>query len=194
MNEIRTVEDVHRFLAEYDRAHPHWRAEAEEDKKRAVERRKREAEAEQQARNAREAEKQQAASNDWYAAVDTRVRAHFKDWAWAAIDERIDALTQRWWEHEWDVLKDAIGGALGKKAAQVRDELKRAIEEQQRVFEAKLTEQKERLNNSADEAQGRLREEFRRALEETVASAGAEIAALEQRLKAMPGRLPVVKT
>jgi uncharacterized protein YccT (UPF0319 family) len=41
---------------------------------------------------AREAEKQRAAeqqSKDWYAAVDDRVRTHFKDWAWVAIDERI---------------------------------------------------------------------------------------------------------
>ena len=38
-------------------------------------------------------------------------------------------------------LKDAIGGALGK----IRAELLRAIEEQQRSFEAKLAEHKERL-------------------------------------------------
>jgi hypothetical protein len=149
------------------------------------------AEAERQA-----AEKQQQASNDWYNAVDTRVRAHFKDWAWDAIDERIREHIEQWWEHEWDVHKDAIGDAMGTIGRRVRDECKRADEEMQRSFEAKLAEQKERLlaaSNSADEAQGRLREEVRQAIKEMCGEFGAQLAALEERLKALPGRLPVAK-
>jgi hypothetical protein len=44
-------------------------------------------------------------------------------------------------------------------------------------------------------AQGRaqLREEFRHAIGELTDAFGAEIAALERRLKAVPGRLPVAK-
>src|SRR5262249_26481057 len=119
--------------------------------------------------------------------------------------ERIDALTQRWWEHEWDVvLKDAIGSTIGKRYAQVRDELKHAITEQQRAFEAKLAEQKERLASSEAaltherdaliEMTGGMRAQVKQALEEMSGALGAEIAALEGRVKTAPGRLPVVKT
>ena len=70
---------------------------------------------------------------------------------------------------------------MGTIRKQARDELEHAIEEQQRLFEAKLAEQKERLlasGNSVDEAQGRLREEFKRALEELCSASGSEIAAV----------------
>jgi transcription elongation GreA/GreB family factor len=53
------------------------------------EQRERAAVAERERRERAVAEKQRVASTDWYAAVDTRIRTHFKDWAWAAIDERI---------------------------------------------------------------------------------------------------------
>src|SRR5215831_15109690 len=135
MSEILTVEDIRRSS---------WREDLEERQNYEHKRRKRELAKEheqQQARKAREAaEKQQAASSDWYAAVDTRIRAHFRDWAWAAIDERIE----QWWKVHSEPLKDGIGMALGKKAAQVRGEFECAIEEQQRLFETKLAEQKER--------------------------------------------------
>jgi hypothetical protein len=136
--------------------------------------------------------------------VDTRIRTHFKDWGWAAIDERIDKLTQEWWEHELDVLKDAIGGALGEKAAQVRNELKRAIEEMRRAFETKLAEQKERLasseaalaheRNALIEMTGEMRAQVKQALEQMGGALGGEIAALEGRVKATPGKLPPVKS
>jgi hypothetical protein len=163
-----------------------------------VEKRRREldAERERKVREAHEAEeKRQVASTNWYAAVDGRIHEHLANWLWAAIDERM----QQWWKREWDVLKDAIGGAMGTIRQQVRDEFKRAIEEQQRSFEVKLAEQKERLlalNNAADGARERahLREEVKRALEETADAFGTEIAALERRLKAVPGKLPVAKT
>jgi hypothetical protein len=93
-------------------------------------------------------------------------------------------------------LKDAVGAALGTIRKQVRDEFKRAIEEQQRSFEVKLAEQKERLlASNSDGAQGRaqLREEVKHAIEEMCSTFGAEIAALERRLRAVPGRLPVAK-
>src|SRR5215831_15582216 len=65
--------------------------------------RKREGDEEREQREARKAREAEAASTNWYAAVDTRIRTHFKDWAWAAIDERI----QQWLVHEWEnVLKD----------------------------------------------------------------------------------------
>src|SRR5215831_8923483 len=133
MGEILTVADIRRSS---------WRDDYEEQKTRRLEKQDREL---AEARKVREAEKareaaetQRVASTDWYAAVDARVRAHFKDWAWAAIDERIDELTQRWWEHEWGVLKDAIGEAMGTIGRKVRDEFKCADEELQRALEAKL--------------------------------------------------------
>src|SRR5215831_8534449 len=132
MGEILTVEDIRRSS---------WREDLEERQNYEHKRRKRELAKEHEQQQAREAaEKQQAASSDWYAAVDTRIRAHFRDWAWAAIDERIE----QWWKVHSEPLKDAIGMALGKKAAQVRGEFECAIEEQQRLFETKLAEQKER--------------------------------------------------
>jgi hypothetical protein len=135
MSEIRTVEDVHRFLAEYDRANP---------PPCPVEARQRElaAERERQVRKAREAEeKQRAASTSWYAAVDGRVHEHLQNWLWNAIDERIR-------EHIKIARKpmvDATGGVLGQFRAQLREELKQAIEEAQDVVAAKLAEQKERF-------------------------------------------------
>src|SRR5215831_15718046 len=91
MSEIQTAEDVHRFLAELDRTQPvgdpHELREREYQRRKERDQRERE----RQAREARKAEekRQAVASTDWYAAVDTRIRTHFKDWAWAAIDERI---------------------------------------------------------------------------------------------------------
>ena len=161
-----------------------------------------------EAREAREAEKQQVASTDWYAAVDTRVHAHFKDWAWAAIDERI-----RWWfDHYFDGLDagndqrgrytDEIAKGLAGIRELLRGEFRRADEEQQRALEAKLAVLEERLASNdriliettgGPQGQARLREELKRALEETVNACGQEIAALERRLRAVPGKLPIAK-
>ena len=93
-----------------------------------VEKRQREidAERERKAREARAAEEnRQVASTNWYAAVDDRIRTHFKDWAWTAIDERI----QQWWKVEIEPLKRGIGGALGTTRERLRGEFKHAIEE-----------------------------------------------------------------
>jgi hypothetical protein len=53
-----------------------------------------------------------------------------------------------------------------------------------------------RLRGGSGGAQGRaqLREEFRHAIGELTDAFGTEIAALERRLKAVPGKLPVAKT
>jgi hypothetical protein len=162
-------------------------------------------ERERQARKEREAEgkqQQEAAINSaaWYDAVDTRIHAHFKDWAWAAIDEHITQLIElHFFSGDLGVGGAVIGGlkdALGEMCAQLREKFKCGIEEQQRSFEAKFAEQKERLlaaSNSTEEAQGRLREEVRQAIKEMCGEFGAQLAALEQRLKALPGRLPVAK-
>src|SRR5215831_8108687 len=138
MSEILTVEDIRRSS---------WREDLEERQNYEHKRRKRELAKEheqQQARKAREAaEKQQAASSDWYAAVDTRIRAHFRDWAWAAIDERIE----QWWKVHSEPLKDGIGGALGATRERVRKEFKGAIEELVQEIGAKLAALEERFGS-----------------------------------------------
>src|SRR5262249_31779400 len=137
-------------------------------------------------------------SANWYAAVDTRIRTHFKDWAWAAIDERIQQHLDR---HE-DIFKDAVGAALATIRKRMCDELKGADEELQRALEAKLAVLEERLASNdriliettgGPQGQARLREELKRALEELANAFGREIGALERRLKAVPGKLPVAK-
>jgi hypothetical protein len=62
-------------------------------------------------------------------------------------------------------------------------------------IEATLAHERDVLIEATDGAQGRaqLREELRLALNELSDAFGAEIAALEQRLKAIPGRLPIAK-
>src|SRR5262249_46485976 len=153
----------------YDAAHPYWREEGEEARAQIKKRELAEAEKKrQQARAAREAEKQQAVSTDWYAAVDTRVRAHFKDWAWAALDDRI----QQHLDRHGDIFKDAVGAALGTIRKQVCDQFKCADEQLQRALEARLAEQQERHDGRIEaalareravigEAQTQLREEVK---------------------------------
>ena len=79
MGEILTVENIRRDSG--------WREALEERQNYEDERRKRELAKEQEQQQARKAREAETASSDWYAAVDTRIRRHFKDWAWAAIDE-----------------------------------------------------------------------------------------------------------
>src|SRR5215469_18617908 len=116
MGEIFTVEDIRRNSG--------WREALEEKQNYEDERRKRELAKDQEQQQARKAREAETASANWYAAVDTRIRTHFKDWAWAAIDERIQLHSEP--------LKDAIGGAMGTIGRDVLAECKRAIEEQQR--------------------------------------------------------------
>ena len=207
---------VRGVVAEFDRQHPHWRAEWESDKARTRERQQREIVEDRErreARKTREAEaKQQAATNSWDA-IDQRIvqhiEQHFFSGKLGVGGAVIGGLT------------DAIGGVIGKLRKEFK-ESKHAIEEEQRSFEAKLAALEQRLasNNQAawvswvdsrikatlaherdvlieatGGAQGRaqLRDEVKRAIEEMCSAFGAEIAALEERLKAMPGRLPVAK-
>ena len=149
MSEIFTVDDIRRNSG--------WR-EIEEEKQ-AYESRRREIEAERERkRKAVVAEKQQREvvnnSDAWYDAVDTRVRAHFKDWAWVAIDERIQQHLDR---HE-DIFKDAVGAALGTIRKQVCDQFKCADEQLQRALETKLAEQKERHDGRIEASLARERD------------------------------------
>src|SRR5215472_10906666 len=123
------LERIHEQVAYYERTRP--LEDPAERREREFEKRKREL---AEARKAREAE---TASTDWYAAVDTRIRTHFKDWAWAAIDERI----QQWLEGKLEPLKDGIGEALGTIRKQVCDQFKCADEQLQRALETMLAEQ-----------------------------------------------------
>src|SRR5215831_3539027 len=127
------LERIHEQVAYYERTRP--LEDPAERREREFEKRKREL---AEARKAREAE---TASTNWYAAVDTRIRTHFKDWAWAAIDERIQQHLDR---HE-DIFKDAVGAALATIRKRMCDELKGADEELQRALEAKLAVLEERL-------------------------------------------------
>jgi len=94
MSEI--VEQIREQVAYYNRTDPlPSPAERREQRELAKER-------ERKAREAREAEeKQQAASTNWYAAVDGRINEHLKNWLWGSIDDRI---TQHIDRHE-DIFK-----------------------------------------------------------------------------------------
>src|SRR5262245_41587264 len=127
MGEIFTVADIRRNG---------WREDYEEQKAREFEKRGREldAERERKARATRKAEEKQqraVASNSeaWDAWFDQRLEQHF-----FSNDRGVGGA-----------LKTAIGEALGRKCAQVRDEFKRADEAMQRAFEAKLAELRERF-------------------------------------------------
>src|SRR5262249_53797657 len=169
--------------------------------------RKAEDDAERERREARkvcEAEaKQQAPANwvAWYAAIDQRIKFwfdHYFDGLGAGNDQR-------------GVYADEIAKGLAGIRDELRDELERAAEEQQRAFEAKLAALEGRQDQATlgswvdnrikavlatDGARGReqLRAEFRQALVETVDGVAANLAALEVRLKATAGTLPTVRT
>jgi len=191
MGEILTVDDIRRSS---------WREDLEERQNYEDERRKRELAKEREQQQARKAREAEAASNNWYAAMDGRIHEHLANWLWKAIDERI----QQWWKVHSEPLKDAIGMALGKKAAQVRGESNCAIEEQQRLFETKLAEQKERHDGRIEaslarerdaigEAQTQLREEVKRAIAELCDAFGARLAEQKEHFLSVPGKLPVAK-
>src|SRR5215471_10843390 len=191
MGEILTVEDIRRSS---------WREDLEERQNYEDARRKRELAKEHEQQQARKAREAETASADWYAAIDTRIRTHFKDWAWAAIDERI----QQWWKLHSEPLKDGIGGAMGTIGRDVRAEFKRAIEEQQRSFETKLAEQRDRHDDRIEaslareraavgEAQTQLREEVKRGIAELCDAFGARLAEQKEHFLSVPGKLPVAK-
>jgi hypothetical protein len=126
MNQINSMEDVRRVIAEIDRANPpECPVEKRQREKREAEERKRQA---REAREAEEKEKQRAASTGW------------ENW-WAAIDQRIEQWIEQW----RDLFVQATGDALGEVREELREEFKVAIEEQKRSFEAQLAEHKERL-------------------------------------------------
>src|SRR5215472_17245896 len=143
--EIRTAEDVHQFLAELDRTQPvgdpHELREREYQRRKERDQRERE----RRERKAREAEekRQAVASTDWYAAVDTRIRTHFKDWAWAAIDERIHEHLERFTK----MYNEAAGEVIGKIGARTRAECKAAIEELVDEIGAKLAALEQRFGS-----------------------------------------------
>jgi hypothetical protein len=202
-SEIRTAEDVRRYLAELDATQPvgDWREIQEREFERRKERdqRERERERERKAREVRKAEEKQqrAVANNWdawYAAIDARIEQHF-----LSGDLGVGGA-----------LKAAIGDALGKKAAQVRDEFKRAIEEMRCALETKLAEQREHFLASNSQATwvawvddrikatfgfGRdvLLAEVKDVVEGVQRSFEVKLTELEQRLKAVPGKLPVAK-
>jgi hypothetical protein len=191
MGEILTVEDIRRSSG--------WREALEERQNYEDERRKRELAKEyeqQQARKAREAE---TVSANWYAAVDTRIRTHFKDWAWAAIDERI----QQWLEGKFEPLKDGIAGFVATVRRQLRSEFKLAVEETVDAFGAEIAALEQRLTSNAalvSWIDGRIKatlahehDGLSRAIDEMQRSFEAKLAALEQSLRAVPGKLPVAK-
>jgi len=104
---------------------------------------------------------------------------------------------------EIEPLKDGIGGAMGTIGREVRAEFKRAIEEQQRSFETKLAEQKERHDDRIEaslareravgEAQTQLREEVKHAIAELCDAFGARLAEQKEHFLSVPGKLPVAK-
>jgi hypothetical protein len=190
MGEIFTVADIRRNSG--------WREALEERQNYERQRRERE---QAQARKGREGEvKQQAALNDWWVPIDERIRAHFKDWAWAAIDERI----QQWWDAKSEPLKDGIGRALGTIREQLRKEFRHAIGEAVDAFGKEIAALERRLLSTNQAAlvswvDGReatlahVRDEFKCSLEEQQRSFETKLAAVEERLKAVPGKLPVSK-
>jgi hypothetical protein len=194
MSEIRTVEDIRRRSG--------WRETLEERQNYESEKRKRELAEEHERQQARKAREVEAASTSWYGAVDDRIHEHLRNWLWAAIDER--------GERKRELLKDGLGAALGTTRAEVRKEFeaKLAVLEERLAanspaawvswidgrIEAMLAHERDVLIEATGGAQLRaLREEFKHSIGELCDAFGSEIAALEQRLKAVPGRLPVVK-
>ena len=195
MSEIFTVDDIGRNSG--------WR-EIEEEKQ-AYESRRRENEAERERkRKAVVAEKQQPAAPDnwdaWYAAVDARV---------------VQLLEQHFFNGEGKgvggAVIRAIGDALGEIRQQLCDEFKRAVEEQQRAFEAKLAQQNERFLASNNQATwvswvddrinatfGYGRDVMLAEVKDVVEGAQrlieTKLMALEERLRAVPGKLPVART
>jgi hypothetical protein len=154
------------------------------------------------------AEKQQpAATNDWdawYAAVDERVRGWFDYY----FD---DAYEQRKENDRRGCYFDMIAKGMADLRRQLRAEFTRAVEEQQRAFEAKLAEQREHFLASNSQAtwvawvDDRIKATFGYGRDVMLAEVkdvveGAQrlietkLMALEERLRAVPGKLPVAKT
>ena len=197
--EIRTAEDVHQFLAELDRTQP--LEDPHELREREFQRRKErdQRERERREREARKAEekRQTVASTDWYAAVDTRVRTHFKDWAWAAIDERIHEHLERFTK----MYNEDAGEVIGKIGARTRTECKAAIVELMDEVGARFAALEKRLvsNEATGGAQVRAqRDEFTRAIEAAQRAFETTLAEQNEKLREEfrvgIGRLPIAKT
>jgi hypothetical protein len=77
---------------------------------------------------------------------------------WPAIDQRIEQHIEHWWgaaetmEGQQGVLVAGIGEVVGQERADRRRELKAAIEEERRSFDAKLAALEERIDRRRDEA------------------------------------------
>jgi hypothetical protein len=135
------LDHVRQACAEFDARNPHWRAVAEEDKTRQLERQKRELAEARKVREAHKAREAETVSANLYGAIDGRIHEHLANWLWNAIDARI----RQWWEGEGELLKGGIGGALGSIRQQLRKEFRHGIEEAVDAVAAQLVEQKERF-------------------------------------------------
>jgi hypothetical protein len=197
MREFLTVEDIRR--------HSGWREELEEIQAARQKRELVEAEKQrQQARKAREGEvKQQAREEEAKQQVPVN---------WDAIDQRIvQHLEQHFFSGDLGVggaviggLKDGIAEIVKRLRAQLY-ELKCGIEEQQRALETKFAALEQRQAASASWVDGRieaslahgrdvlieatggtqeLRAEVKHSFEEMCSAFGAQLGALEERLRA----------
>jgi hypothetical protein len=159
-----------------------YRREAEADERRR---------AAYQAKTAKElAQRQQQQPIDWNA------------W-WAAIDARIVEHIRA---HD-DYVANEMGAVIAEERKDIREHLAKEVTGLRREFEAKLAEAAERLTTISEklriagwvdsefvaQALKELRQAFERALDEKERSFDAKLAALAERLKAVPGRLPPVK-
>src|SRR5262249_11431073 len=199
MGEIFPVEEIRRNSG--------WREALEE--KQAYEKRRREIEEERERKARAAAEKQQpAATNNWdawYAAIDERVRGWFDYY----FDDKYE---QRKGNDRRGCYFDMIAKGMADLRRQLRAEFKHAVEEEQRAFDAKLVELRERFlaaNNQATWVSwvddrikatfgyGRegLLAEVKDIIVEAQRAFETKLSTLEERVKAgLPSKLPIAKT
>jgi hypothetical protein len=151
----------------------------------------------------------EAAIDDPQRAFETKLTALEKtsNDRWSAIDHRIE---------QWSARADVLGEAIATERANRNKEVKAAVEETRRGVGMKLAALEQASNDRwaaidqrieharesvlqlTSEILGQFRaeerEDFKRALEEKERASAAKLAALEERLKASPGKLPVAKT
>jgi hypothetical protein len=176
-----------------------WREDALERGTYRFEKQERELVAERARREACKTREAETVSANWYATIDSRIHEHLKSWLWKAIDERVT----RWWNdnaideriaQSWDIkcepLKDGIGGALGTIRERLRAEFKHGIEEAVDAFGGEIAALEQRLVSNHQAA---LASRIEAALAHERAEAQTRLAALEERLKTTPGKLPVAK-
>jgi hypothetical protein len=120
-------EKVREVIAAYDAAHPHWRQEAREREVKEAEERAQRA---QQAHEAMRRAKQQQTSNtseQWWAAIDQRIRQHL--------------------EAEYKAFIDVTCEALSEFRFTLRKKFKEGLAELQRTFDEKLSALEQRIKS-----------------------------------------------